>query len=148
LTQQPFRLFASPTRSRRLTFARDRCGATLVEFALASTVFLLTLFGTIEFGIAIWRYNMVSDLAQEGARWASVRGAASGTPASAAAVGNFVQSRSPGFPITVTTTPAPSSIGPGKSVTVQVQTIYKPLTGLIPGASLTLRGSATMLIFR
>ena len=53
---------------------RDDCGAQLVEFALASTIFFMTIFGVMGFGIAVWQFNMVADLAQEGARWAAVRG--------------------------------------------------------------------------
>ena len=73
----------------------DDRGENLVEFALASTVFFMTLFGTIIFGIGVWQYNMVSDLAQEGARWASVHGSSSASPAGQAAVQTYVQSRAP-----------------------------------------------------
>jgi Flp pilus assembly protein TadG len=62
---------------------RDNRGQSLVEFAFASIVFFMMLFGIVEFGIAVWRYNMVADLAQEGARWASVRGSDSDAPATA-----------------------------------------------------------------
>ena len=65
-----------PEAGRRRRMGDDR-GENLVEFALASTVFFMTLFGIIIFGIGVWRYNMVSDLAQEGARWASVHGSTS-----------------------------------------------------------------------
>jgi Flp pilus assembly protein TadG len=127
---------------------RDDRGQALVEFALASVIFFATVFGTLEFGLAIWRYNMVSNLAQEGARWASVHGAASSSPASSADVQTFVQSRSPGVPVTVTTTPAPSSVGVGGSVNVEVESSYTPLTGLIPQATLTLSSRATMIVSR
>ena len=82
----------------------DDRGQSLVEFALASTVFFMTLFGVIIFGIGVWRYNMVADLAQEGARWASVHGSTSASPAVQANVQTYVQSRAP-FNVTVTTTP-------------------------------------------
>jgi Flp pilus assembly protein TadG len=126
----------------------DDRGQALVEFALASVVFFATIFGTLEFGLAIWRYNMVSNLAQEGARWASVHGMVSSSPASAADVQTFVRSRSPGVPVTVATTPAPSAVGPGGTVSVEVQSSYPPLTGLIPQAALTLRSRATMVVSR
>jgi Flp pilus assembly protein TadG len=107
------------------------------------------LFGTIEFGIAIWRYNMAADLAQEGARWASVHGIRSLSPASTADVQTFVQSRSPGFTVTVTTTPAaPSTLAPGQLVTVNVQASYTPLTGLLPQGTMTLQSTATMTMSR
>ena len=65
-----------PEASRRRRMGDDR-GENLIEFALVSTIFFMTLFGTIIFGIGVWRYNMVADLAQEGARWASVHGSTS-----------------------------------------------------------------------
>jgi Flp pilus assembly protein TadG len=46
----------------------------MVEFAIAATVFLLLLFGTIEFGRALYMYHTVSNAARIGARWAMVRG--------------------------------------------------------------------------
>ena len=54
----------------------------------------MMVFGTIEFGLAIWNYNLVSDLAQEGARFASVHGRNSDSPADQATVAAFVESRS------------------------------------------------------
>ena len=62
-----------PKAARRWLLGDDR-GENIIEFALASTVFFTTIFGIIIFGIGVWQYNMVSDLAQEGARWASVHG--------------------------------------------------------------------------
>ncbi len=53
-------------------FVRGETGDAIVEFALASALFFATLFGILEFGQAVWRYNMLAELAQEGARWASV----------------------------------------------------------------------------
>jgi Flp pilus assembly protein TadG len=46
----------------------------LVEFAIASTVFLTFLFGIIEFCMVIYAGNFVSYAAQHGARYAMVRG--------------------------------------------------------------------------
>src|SRR5579862_6709464 len=84
---------------------RGERGQTLVEFAISLVVFMMTIFGTIEFGQAVWHYNMVSDLAQEGARWASVRGATSGTlQATAAQVQTYVQGRALGLSVSVSTT--------------------------------------------
>jgi len=49
-------------------------GQDLVEFALIAPVLFLILFGIIEFGVAIWRYNTVAVAAREGARAALVFG--------------------------------------------------------------------------
>ena len=127
---------------------RDTRGQTLLEFAFASLLFFLTMFGTIEFGLAVWQYNMMSDLAQEGARWASVHGASSSSPASAADVQTFVQGRALNFTVTATTTPVPSTVAPGSTITVQVQSTYSPLTSLIPQTVLTLQSTAKMVVSR
>ena len=64
-------------RKRQHRIVKGECGQALVEFAVASIVFLMTIFGTLQFGLMVWHYNMISNLAQEGARWASVRGTTS-----------------------------------------------------------------------
>ena len=128
---------------------RDDRGQSLVEFALASGVFFITVFGTIQFGLAIRQYNMVADLAQEGVRWASVRGSTSILAATATELQDFVQSRSPGFTVTVTATPAnPSSAAPGSTISVRVVSTFSPATNLIPSATLTLESTAAMKVFR
>lgn len=51
-------------------------GATLVEFAIAATVFLTCMFAVIEFGRALWVHNALSDAARRGARYAVTHTAA------------------------------------------------------------------------
>ena len=139
---------------------QNRRGETLVEFTLALSVFLVTLLGSFQFGLAVWQYNLVSDLAQEGARWASVRGNRSSTPASAAEVQTFVQSRAIGMAPTVTTysvdptkkactgtATAPSSLYPGSGLCVRVQQSFGSLTRLVP-LSTTLSATAQMIVAR
>jgi len=133
----------------RFNRLRGDRGQTLIEFALASVVFFVMIFGTIEFGLAIYRYNMVADLAQEGARWAAVHGGTSASPATAAQLQTYVQGRSPGFTVTVTATPAnPSAVGPGGIIAVQVNSAFAPVTSLIPSTTLNLQSTARMTVFR
>jgi Flp pilus assembly protein TadG len=127
---------------------RQESGATLVEFALVSIVFLMTIFGVFDFGLAIWRYNIVADLAQEGARWASVHGKKSLSPASAADVQTYINTRSPGLTVTVTTTPDPSTLAQGNTVSVVVSATYAPLTQLVPQGTRTLTSTAKMIVAR
>lgn len=54
--------------------AGRRSGATVVELAAVAPVFVLILFATIIGGLGVFRYNQVSSLAREGARYAAVRG--------------------------------------------------------------------------
>jgi Flp pilus assembly protein TadG len=135
-------------RRMQQRIVRGERGQALVEFAFASIIFLMTVFGTLEFGLMVWHYNMISNLAQEGARWASVRGSSSSiTHATSSAVQTFISSRSTG--ITVTSTTAPSPVGPqGSTVTVQVSTTFAPLTGIVPMSPLTLSSTAQMIVQR
>lgn len=50
-------------------FKNER-GATLVEFAIGSTVFVMALFAVLEFGRALWVHNSLNDAARRGARYA------------------------------------------------------------------------------
>jgi Flp pilus assembly protein TadG len=58
----------------RIQTRARRPGATAVEMALVAPVFFLLLFGLLIGGLGIFRYNQVSHLAREGARYACVRG--------------------------------------------------------------------------
>jgi len=60
-------------------------GASLLEFAIAATVFLTVLFAVVEFGRALWVHNALADAARRGARYAVVH-----TAADSAAVKNVV----------------------------------------------------------
>src|SRR5262245_28034900 len=120
--------------SRRLT--QNERGETLIEFAFSAVLFLTIVFGTIQFGIGIWRYNTISDLAQEGARWASVRGNSTGAiqHASSTDVQNYVLSRASYLAsvITVTTSADPSSLLPPSKITVTVSMPFPVVSALLP----------------
>lgn len=64
-------------------------GATLVEFAIGASVFLLAMFAVIEFGRALWIHNALADAARRAARYAVNRPANSpaGTMTSGTNVG-------------------------------------------------------------
>ncbi|OWK44530.1 TadE/TadG family type IV pilus assembly protein [Fimbriiglobus ruber] len=51
-----------------------RSGAVAVETAVVLSVVCMLIFGFLIGGIGVFRYQQVACLAQEGARWASVRG--------------------------------------------------------------------------
>lgn len=61
--------------SRIKLIGRDERGATLIEFAIAATVFLMGMFAVIEFGRALWVHNALSDAARRGARYAVLHSA-------------------------------------------------------------------------
>ena len=60
-------------------------GASLVEVAIAVTVFLTAMFGVVEFGRALWTHNALTDAARRGARYATLH-----TPAEIDNVKNVV----------------------------------------------------------
>ena len=56
-------------------FKSNERGTTLVEFSIAATVFLVSMFGVIEFGRALWVHNALADAARRGARYAVLHSA-------------------------------------------------------------------------
>jgi Flp pilus assembly pilin Flp len=53
-------------------FLRDDRGASAAEFALIVTVFVVFIFGIIDFGRVLWELNAVTTANQKGARYAVV----------------------------------------------------------------------------
>ena len=132
------------TIRRRL---RDASGATLVEFALCSMLFFTITFGTIEFGRMIFAYNIVSNAAREGVRYAAVRGSSSGRAATADQVKQYVTSRSVGLLSTTNVTvtwPTDNAVG---SV-VQVQYSFTPIVSLLPQTAVNLSSTTKSYILR
>lgn len=141
---------------------RDARGETLIEFALASTLFFGTLFGIISFSIAVFEYNTVANLAREGARYAAVHGSYSGSVATSATVQTYLRTRSYGMLVTaVITCGTPTgSLGacqcsagvcsndPGNVVQVRVTQSFTPFTSFIPATSINLGSTSQMIIAR
>ena len=49
-------------------------GAALVEFAICATIFLVVVFGVLEFGRMLWVHNALADATRRAARYAVTRG--------------------------------------------------------------------------
>src|SRR5690242_13337603 len=77
--------------------SRSERGSTMVEGALCLMVFLMMIFGIMDFGRAVFAYNSISWAAREGARYAMVRGSSSGHQVTATDVKNYVLSRTVGM---------------------------------------------------
>lgn len=73
---------------RRTNTNSGQHGATLVEFAIAATVFLTAIFAVIEFGRALWVHNALADAARRAARYAVNQPASS--PAGAKTTGTNI----------------------------------------------------------
>ncbi len=68
---------------------RER-GSVLVETTLMMSLFLGLMLGIFATGYLIFTFNSLTFMAEQGARWAAVRGSTSGHPADAAAVQSYV----------------------------------------------------------
>jgi Flp pilus assembly protein TadG len=154
---------------------RSESGSTLVEFAFSATILLTMVFGVIECSAAIYINNFVQNAAQQGVRYAMVRG--SSWPggdcasyssfsciASEADVTSFIQSSlPPGVQVAnlqVTTTwpgTDPSGIGcdnidgdnsPTCIVTVKVNYSFNFLIPFVRMNLATLSGTASQTIMQ
>ena len=96
-------------------------GSAIVEFTLVALMFFMLSLGLAEMGRAVFDYSIVSSLAREGVRWASVRGSASGHTATDVNISDYVKSKASGMNLTVTVTWTPANDNSaGKTVNVQV----------------------------
>lgn len=50
----------------------QRLGATVIEMAVVSSIFVLMLFGIFEFCLVVYTYNVVENAAREGSRYGVV----------------------------------------------------------------------------
>lgn len=124
-------------------------GAAMVEFAIASSVFFLLVFGAIAFGRGIFQYNIVANAAKAAVRWTVVRGSSSGqTAATADDVHNFILTQMGGYSELDTVTWSPDT-KLGSTVTVVVRSSYTtPAFPLLRSYTMQLRSSAKMVIMR
>ena len=132
---RPIRPAARKTPPGRLS---SRRGAVMVEFSLTWVLFfLITVVAVMDFGRAIWSYNIVAHGARHGARFAMVGGANSNTPATAAAVEAVVRKQSfilDQTKLTVNTTWVDAGKSRGSEVDVQVLYDFVPALGIFqPG---------------
>ena len=105
-------------------------GQSIVEFALLLPIFVLILFGTIEFSRLWETMNVLTSAAREGARVAAVTSPSSSQVGTA--VRNVLQAGN------VSASPMIRISGPNsaKEVRVTVTIAYRPVTGsIIPGLS-------------
>jgi Flp pilus assembly protein TadG len=114
---------------------------------LAPVLFLLTI-GALELGRGLWVKHMLSHVATEAARYASVRSLVSDEPATAASVAARARSEVMGInpeDVAVETIWNPSN-QPGSTVQVRVNYEFRPLTALLPATAIHLRGDSQRII--
>jgi len=116
----------------RVNHDNRRRGSSLVEAALVTVPFFTLILGIIACGYLVFTYDTLAFAAQQGARWASVRGSTSGMTANAASVKDYVTGQAPGLApgsLDVQTVWSPDN-KPGSTVTVQVTYTAIPLSTL------------------
>ena len=106
--------------SQTAHFFRNRCGQSIVEFALILPILLLLVFGVFEGGRVFYAQLMVTEAAREGARAVAVTG---DRTQAAIAVNKFAG--------TFTTTVTPSPLVYGQAVAVKVSTTVTIVTPLM-----------------
>ena len=135
-----------PRRSTEFEWRKkgiSKDGAEFVEFALVAPVFLMLLFGIIEFSRVMLMYHHVGNAARDGSRYAIVHGSTSlVSNATAADVENYVRSKSPVDPNNVLVTtewqnPNPVDHKPGTWVKVQVRYNFNFILPIWSGIQLT-----------
>jgi Flp pilus assembly protein TadG len=130
---------------RRYTGSRK--GNALVETALCFLLYMSMFLAIIEFGFGVFQYNFVSYAAKEGARYASTRGAMSGSPVSETEIQDLIRNQSVAMTrdkIAVKAVWDPDNT-PGNTVTVAVSYPITPVLGWLLG-SFTVGASSTMAI--
>lgn len=132
----------------------------MVEFAIASIVFLMMLLGVIEFGWMLYARNQVTDAARIGARYAAVNGTqsrgittASGQSSyklNASDVKAFITNRldlPDASDMTVTVKMPDGTLVPGNRVEIDVSYPYHPLIGfVVPVGTIDFKSSSTMIV--
>lgn len=120
----------------------------MIESAVVAVVFLVLLTGIVEFARLGFAYNEVSYAAQSAARYAAVRGASSGHPASASEVQEVAESFMAGLDnsnVTVAATWTPDN-NPGSTVQVVVHYTFATILLPISRQPFTLTTTARALI--
>jgi Flp pilus assembly protein TadG len=109
-------------------FRRYRRAAAVVEFAVVAPVFLLLVFGMIEYGRMVMVYQVITNASREGARTAVLDGAT--TTSVTTAVNNYLTAGAvSGATVTVSPNP-PSGAQNGDPVTVTVSIPFSQVSWL------------------
>lgn len=142
-----YRVAGIPATIARL--AGDRRGGVAIEFALIIPMAILLTFGAIEVARAVSVQASINQAAKETVRFASVRGSASGTPATEAQLEamavDLADLADASTTADVTWDPDNS---PGSAVTVDMQTTFSPVVLFFGPSNYTFTSTASMTIVR
>ncbi|RCS54241.1 pilus assembly protein [Bremerella cremea] len=111
-------------------FRLNRSGAAVVEFAIVAPLFILLIFGMIEYGRMVMVQQVITNASREGARRAVLDGATTST--AVAAVNEFLDTaavNSGSVEVIVSPDP-PENAGYGGAVTVTVSVPFSKVSWL------------------
>lgn len=121
-------------------------GQAAVETAMSVVLWLILVFGIIEFAYAMYCFDQVSDAAKLGVRYAIVHGTSSSSPANTSALQSYITSQVSGLDtsandgyFTVTGACGTGSSNsappcdPGYTVSLQVKYNFRFAENLVPG---------------
>lgn len=129
-------------RKWRSLFGGNEAGAAAVEFAISAPIFLAFLYGVLELGRVIFVQGVLMYAAQEGSRYAAVRGTSTVADIENAIAGSFV-GVSPG-PATLSVIPTMNADGT-RTISVTIQYPFQWIVPLFGSASITLQASSSSL---
>jgi Flp pilus assembly protein TadG len=129
--------------------ALDRRGATAVEAAFTLPLIIMLSLGAIEIGRAVSAKAAINHAVGETARFAAVRGTASGTPATEDQLEAMALQLAelPAGTLTAGVNWAPDN-APGSVVTVQLQHTFTPVALPFAPSTFTFSSTASMTIIR
>jgi Flp pilus assembly protein TadG len=150
---------------RRRVRATSDQGSELIEFAVCAAVLFTLIFGIINLSIAVYSLNFVSEAAQQGTRYAMVRGSGctglTACPAKTSDIQSYVQSLAyPGiasksiivtttysaYPAGTSCTPSTTCNNPGNLVQVKVQYTYQLSAPFLPTKTLNFTSQSVAVI--
>lgn len=129
---------------------RSQRGNTLVESALVIVAYFYMLLGTVEFGRMVYTFHYLSHAARDGARYASLHGTSSSSPADATAVKNYLSTWGVGITqsdLTVTLSYTPNG-NPGGNALVTLSYVFRPAVGYLFPSTLTLAARSKMTVLQ
>jgi len=133
-------LRTAPRKGLRKRMA-DRPGQAIVEFALASLVFLMMVFGTIDFGRAIFMSAEIHNAARDAARYGKIN------PSQTAQIRTVAVDKAVGTGLTTggVTVSCTGACKTGDTLTVTTQIQFQAVTQQLLGIGpITLNSSSTV----
>jgi Flp pilus assembly protein TadG len=133
----------SPRRETTRAVRDAPSGQAIVEFALVSLLFFSMIFGTIDFGRAIYLSNQLHNAVRDGARYGKLY------PAETSTIKSTVVAKANGFSltasnVTVTCVPSPCSASSTR-VTVSASAPFTAITQTLLGISpITMKVSSSV----